>query len=392
MGIPKRAMTLVLALSANSLGVSYLLIVVAAYLPLIGLTASDVGLILGIEGIVMVASAIPFGLLSDRKGRKWVMVLGAAGSTPVFLIFAFTASLPYLLVASAISGLSEGAFLSSLNAILADLTTQENRNRTFSFSFVLSTVAYGIGSAIPFFFPAVGSALGVTSLSLHRDVFVVFAAVGVTVPIAVWLVMRDFSETKVERSSLSTRRHLGRIVKFSTSNGFIGFGAGFIIPLIPTWPLLKFGVQDVYSGPLLAASSMAMGLAAVASPRLAKKYGAVKTIAFNEAASTLFMPSLAFAGDAVLAGVLYIARAALMNMASPISDSFLMSIVSPEERGLASSINVVIWRIPNSLTTIGGGFILMSGNFSLPFYLASGFYATGIFLFYLFFRNTRVES
>jgi hypothetical protein len=62
-----------------------------------------------------------------------------------------------------------------------------------------------------------------------------------------------------------------------------------------------------------------------------------------------------------------------MNMPQPLADSYLMRIVVPEQRGFASSVNSVIWRIPNSATTIVCGAILASGNFVLPFILAGGF-------------------
>jgi len=99
------------------------------------------------------------------------------------------------------------------------------------------------------------------------------------------------------------------------------------------------------------------------------------------------MLSLAFVPNAALAASLYIVRAALMNMASPLMDSYLMGIITSEERGLASAINSIIWRLPNSVSTILGGMILGAGLYSLPFLLATAFYATAIFLFYSVFKN-----
>ena len=177
------------------------------------------------------------------------------------------------------------------------------------------------------------------------------------------------------------------LIKFSGANSLIGLGAGFIIPLIATWFFLKFGVSDRYSGPLLAVSSITIGLSGLLSPRMAKRFGIVRAIVINQGLSTVFMISLAFAGNPALAATLYIVRAALMNMSSPLSDSFLMGLVPKERRGLASAINSVVWRLPNSVTTIAGGIILASGNYALPFELATAFYVVAILLFYVFFRN-----
>jgi MFS family permease len=155
---------------------------------------------------------------------------------------------------------------------------------------------------------------------------------------------------------------------------------------------LRFDVPDSLSGPLLAVAAIMMGLAAVLSPRMASRYGLVKTIVISQGLSTLFMLSLAFVGGPLLAGVLYVVRAVLMNVSSPLMDTLLMSSVSPEERGRASAINAIVWRFPNSITTLIGGIILTQGQYSLPFFLATGFYAIGITSFYYFFRNSSMVS
>jgi predicted MFS family arabinose efflux permease len=89
----------------------------------------------------------------------------------------------------------------------------------------------------------------------------------------------------------------------------------------------------------------------------------------------------------VTAGGLYIVRAMLMNMANPLSDAFLMGIVTKEERGLASAINSIVWRLPHSATTVVGGILLGMGLYSEPFFLASLFYAVSVALFYVLFRG-----
>ena len=104
------------------------------------------------------------------------------------------------------------------------------------------------------------------------------------------------------------------------------------------------------------------------------------------------MLSLALVPDVRLAGGLYVIRAALMNMAGPLGDSYLMGVMSQEERGLASSINTVVWRIPNSITTVIGGLILATGRFDIPFYLATVFYVISITLFYTQFKSIRPQS
>ncbi len=224
---------------------------------------------------------------------------------------------------------------------------------------------------------------------VHQDFMLVVSFLSLVTPVLLWSLLKGYREAIMPRSEekRSQKKNLRVLLIFSGINGLIGLGAGFIIPLIPTWFYLRFGTTDAYSGPLLAVSQITIGVSAIGSSRLAKTYGQIQAIVMTTGLSTVFMLSLAFVPNAALAASLYIVRAALMNMASPLMDSYLMGIISSEDRGLASAINSIIWRLPNSVTTIAGGIILGMGLYSLPFLLAAGFYATAIFLFYTVFKK-----
>jgi MFS family permease len=371
-------------LSVNGLAVGYFTVFLTAYLIEVGVSSSIVGAIVGAEGLTMVIVGVPLGILSDRKGRKWILTVSSAALSPVLFILAFTRNPILLISAGVIIGVAEGGFLSTVNATIADQTPVSRRNSAFALSFVLSAIFSGVGYSIPYSFSYLETILHLTSAQIHEDVLILLAILVIATPFALYAILRNYVETIKYEKLVSPGRNL---IKFSGANSLIGLGAGFIIPLIATWFYLKFGVPDKYSGPLLAISSITIGLSGLLSPRMAKRFGIVRAIVINQGLSTVFMISLVFVGNAGLAATLYIIRAALMNMSSPLADSFLMGIVPRERRGLASAINSVVWRLPNSVTTILGGIILHSGNYALPFELATGFYIVGISLFYIFFRN-----
>jgi predicted MFS family arabinose efflux permease len=230
--------------------------------------------------------------------------------------------------------------------------------------------------------------LHVGILDIHRYSTVVLAALSVISPIGIAQVLKGYTEpTRTKRTG--GLRSLGPLWKFSGVNSIIGLGAGFIIPLVATWFYFRFSIPDTYTGPLLAISNMTIALAAIGSPFLSKKLGTVNAIVLAQGSSTIFMFAMAFAPDPLLAGVLYVVRAALMNMSSPLADSFLMGIVPTEQRSLASAVNSLVWRLPNSVTTILGGWIMATGNYGLPIFLATSLYVIGIAGFYGVFRNVK---
>jgi MFS family permease len=382
-------MLLIVILAANGFAFSYLMIYIAAYLPQLGVPTPTVGLILGADGLSMAVLAIPFGMLSDRRGRKWLLIVGSFGGAPIFLVFALTTNSMAMVAAMVLGGVCEGTYLATVNAIIADQTTPENRDSAFTLSFIIGGVGYGLGLVLPFFVPAMSDLLGITSLALHSDLLFLFCCLSLVLSFILYWGLRNIRDS-VRATGIPWRgKSTGVLLKFSGINSLIGLGAGFIIPLIPTWFFLKFAVPDTYSGPLLAVANATMGLGAVFSPRLAGKVGSVRAIVLTQGLSLVFMVALAFEGNVLAAATTYVIRAMLMNMSQPLQDSYLMSIVVPEQRGFASSVNSVIWRIPNSITTIAGGVILFSGNYSLPFIIAGAFYAVEISLFYPTFRNVK---
>ncbi len=388
--IPRKLKWLIFTAVFNSVAIGYMIVYLTAFLPELNIGPEVIGLIVGIEGAMVLAS-IPLGIVSDRKGRRKLLLIGSSLVPPPLILIALTLNVNLLVVAAIILGIAESAALSSWNAIIADQTTIENRDATFSFSFIVGNGSLAFGFLLPTFIPAIHSFTGLDSVLIHKDILIVLGLVAAATPIALFRLLKGYQETPNPKK-LIRGKNFPTLLKFSGINSIIGLGAGFIIPLIPTWLFLKFGTPDAFSGPLLALSNLTIAFAAIGSPRLSSRLGLIKAIVATQGFSTIFMLSLAIVPDVRLAGALYIVRAALMNMAGPLGDSYLMGIVSQDERGLASAINTVIWRIPNSITTVIGGLILATGRFDIPFYLATGFYAISITLFYTQFKNIKPQN
>lgn len=392
--VPSQVKWLILLTSFSSIGYGYLTTAISAYLPEKGVGSGQIGLIIGISGLAMILSAIPFGLMSDRIGRKKLLLVGLAALPASMFICSLSADPNLYMMAGIISGVAEGAILSTWNAMIADKTTVDNREMAFSISFIVNGALGGIGLALPFIFPYLMNMGGWTSDQLHSWTFIVLGFVTAISPITVLRLLHNHHDhapaANLRRGSFLKERSKKTLVRFSINNTLIGLGAGLIIPLIPTWFYLKYGIPDSYSGPLLALSSLSIGMAAILSTRLAHRHGQVKAIVMTQGFSTVFMIAIPFVPGAAWAGAVYLVRSAMMNMAGPIMDSYLMGIVDKDDRGLASAINSIVWRVPNSVTTVIGGALLAAGYFALPFVLAAVIYMLAVTAFYFNFRRVKV--
>ncbi len=382
--VPSQTRRIVLGASPLAVSLGFYEVAVAVFLPLEGISITNLGIILTTLGLTSVAFSIPIAVLSDRHGRKSIMVAGALLSALATLTPGLTADFFWLEASAVIGGLAEAMFLSTWNAYLADTTEVTVRPAAYSLSFLTFTISYGIGSAVPGVFPLLPQSL----IGVHRIAFLGLGALAVLTPLSMlsWVI-----NTKPEssRRGIVPRKSLGIILKFSVTNLMIGLGAGLIIPLIPTWFYLRFNETDVFSGPLLATSSIVMGLAATASPGIAKRVGLVKGIVMTQLLSTVFLLAIPFSPNSLVAAPLYVVRSMLMNMSHPLSDTFLMNQIAEDERATASAFNAVIWRMPNAASTVIGASLLNTRDLSLPFYLCTLLYAVSISLFYALFRSIR---
>ncbi len=84
--IPRKLKWLIVALVFNNIAIGYLLVYLTAFFPELGISAGVVGLLLGLEG-AMVLLSIPLGILSDRRGRKKLLLIGTSlVPLPIILI------------------------------------------------------------------------------------------------------------------------------------------------------------------------------------------------------------------------------------------------------------------------------------------------------------------
>ncbi len=195
----RAAISLAAVFSVRLLGLFMIYPVFAAYAQhLSGATPYKIGLALGIYGLSQGVLQIPFGLLSDRMGRKTLIVLGLVLFGIGSAVAAVSTSIDGVIIGRVIQG--AGAVGSVILALVADLTAEENRTQamaivgiTIGTSFMVALVAgpviAGFVGVSGIFWLMVGLALlGIAitrfvvpnpiRLSVHRDAETVPAMLG----------------------------------------------------------------------------------------------------------------------------------------------------------------------------------------------------------------------
>lgn len=164
--------------------------VVLQYVSHEGDLAIWVGVLEAINGLCAFLVAPFLGRLSDRFGRRPVIIGAAFGGAFAMALFGVGGAIWVLVLARVIQGLTAGD-MPALFAYLADITPPEKRAQRFGLLGALSGIGMMIG-------PAVGGLLA--SVSLQLPVFLT-AAVGLTIAIlSIFLLPESLApENRIER-------------------------------------------------------------------------------------------------------------------------------------------------------------------------------------------------
>jgi MFS transporter, DHA1 family, tetracycline resistance protein len=130
-----------------------------------GATAHQLAWIVGIYSLLQVFCAPLLGRLSDRYGRRPVLILSITGTALGFFIMGSAQTVAMLMLGRIIDGIS-GGNISTAMACIADSTTRENRSKSmglvgaaFGLGFVIGPALGGwlsrFGVSVPFYFAGV---------------------------------------------------------------------------------------------------------------------------------------------------------------------------------------------------------------------------------------------
>ncbi len=200
------------------------------------------------------------GMLSDRFGRRPVMLVSIFGLTVDFLFMALSPNLGWLYVGRILNGITAASF-STANAYVADITPPEKRARNFG---ILGS-AFGFGFMIG---PTIGGLLGEHNLRLPF-----YAAAGLCLVNAVYglFVLPESLPAERRAASLPWRRAnpLGSLVFLKEHGELLGLASvSFLNQLaqvvLPTIFVLYTGYRYGWTPKILGFTFMASGASMIA--------------------------------------------------------------------------------------------------------------------------------
>jgi len=365
----------------RTLAFGYLSVALPFYLKkdVLHLSDSLVGFILTTALVGGAVFTIVGSLIANKVGRRnslnlFALLMLTSGilltaSTDFVIIF-----LAIFIGSIGVNATETGPFASIEQAIMPQTTDDKNRTYAFSIYNLLGYAGASIGSLLGGLPSIFHDYLGFATIDGHRVLFVLYALTGLLLVI----LYRSLSiKAEVEASGidrLSLTRSRRTVVKLSVLFSIDAFGGGFVIQSV-----LSLWFQTKYNTPLSAASTILFiaqlitAASFLIAGRLAKRIGLINTMVFTHLPSNLLLMGVGLAPTFQIAVGFLFARQTLSQMDVPTRQSFMVAIIEPEERNVATSITNVSRSIAATTPPSISGYLIDAALLAEPFIFASLF-------------------
>ena len=361
-------------------------VVLVFYLIGIGLTQPQTGLLLALTLLGDTAVSLLITTRADRAGHRRMLLVGAVLMVGAGVVFALTHSFSLLLVAAIVgiispSGQEVGPFLPIEQAMLAGVTTDENRTRVFAWYTLTGTVATALGALSAGLLVRMYEYAG-EPIDRYRAVVLLYAALGSALAFVFWRLPRDpepaGDESRHDRGSVASLAGIEQsrsvVMKLSALFALDAFGGGFIAQSFAAyWFYLRFDVDPATLGPIFFAANLLAGLSALFAARLAARFGLIRTMVWTHLPSNVLLLLIPLMPTLWLAVALLLVRFSISQMDVPTRQSYVIAVVAPEERAAAGGVTAMARTLGAAVSPLFVGLMFaQSSTISLPFFLAGG--------------------
>jgi DHA1 family solute carrier family 18 vesicular amine transporter 1/2 len=354
----KKLLALVcMVIFVDSLGYGVVVPVMPVYARDLGIGELGLGFLFASYALGNIVAAVPFGLVSDKVGRRPFLVFGMLAMAGAFVFYAYSTTYAYLFISRFLDGVTAAANWSVGLAIIADIFPEGKRGEG------MGTVMAAMGAGA-----IAGPALGgiLNDWIGYKAPFLLVAVVCV-VGGAAALMSRDLRELRPRGGEASYRRmarsvitHPGvMLILTVVMMGTVSLAV--LEPLFPVHLESEFGLGSTAIGLLFAFTVLTYTAASPLVGRVADRRGKTGPMVLGLVATAVVAPTLAFAGNLVLVAVLFglcgVTIALVETPTLPLIADLMGGSDGGQVYGTAFGLFNMAWAVGYMLGPAAGGFL-----------------------------------
>ena len=353
-------------------------VVLVFYLVGVGLSEPQIGMLLTLTLVGDTLVSLYLTTRADRIGRNRALVAGALLMAAAGIAFSSTGNFWFLVVAGTIgvispSGNEVGPFLSIEQAALTSVVTDRNRTAVFAWYSLIGSVATALGALAGGWISRYLQVTSMAPLGSYRTIVILYGVLGLTLAALFSRLSRAAETTSpAQRNILGLGRSRDVVVKLSALFALDSFGGGFVIQSFAAyWFYLRFGVNPGTLGAIFFWANIFAGISALLASRLAARFGLIRTMVGTHLPSNVLLIMVPLMPTLPLAVLVLLIRFSISQMDVPTRQSYVMAVVSPEERSAAAGITGIARTIGAAISPLFVGLMFARpALINLPFFIA----------------------
>jgi MFS family permease len=352
-------------------------VVLATYLPRLGLTPFEVGVVVGGTLGGSAALTLLVGLHGHRLPARTILMATAALMTVTGVVFSLATAFWGLLLIAVVGTLNPSSgdvtpFLPTEQALMAESVPPRDRTTLFAWYNVAGAIAGALGALLAGLPEALagGDAPVERILVFERATFYVYAVAGLLALVTYTGLPRvEVGRASGSGRALATSRPV--VVRLAALFALDSFGGGLVIQsLLGLWLTRRFGVGAETLGVLFFITGLVAGASQFVSAWLTARIGHIRTMVYTHLPANVFLVIAGLMPTAELAMLFLVLRMCLSQMDVPARQAYVMAVVPPEERAAAAAVTNVPRSLAPAFAPLVTGALLDASTFGWPLILA----------------------
>ncbi|MCW4037679.1 MAG: MFS transporter [Candidatus Bathyarchaeota archaeon] len=301
----------------------------------LGANVLQVNLITTIRSTMGIFLMVPFGILSDRFGRKPMVLYSRIVTLLGTVMRAFATEPNHLIIASLFGGFAGGGFFPILLTMIGDVAEPEERQEAISTLFFFSSLGLMIG-------PAICTGLLLLPQITMRNIYQITSIANVGILIYLAFTIRETKSQTHEKGN--SRLHISNLIKNSNFQGLLTmsflyfFSRSVVQTYVPIYASVDLQLSNAEVASFSFYRSLAIMLIRLSSAtfliRLSTRPFLISVLLLGGITS-LVSP---FANNYILIVVIFFLSGLSYGATSILGSTLVSNISTPENRGIANSL------------------------------------------------------
>lgn len=393
-GVRPDAKLLLAARALRAFGDGFVSLLLPFYLTLLGHNAFEVGVIVTATLLGSGAMTLAAGFVAHRYRQRSLLLAASVLAAATGAALSVAADFWPLFLIAVMGTLNPSTgdvtiFAPLEHALLARTVEPEHRTALFARYTVIGAFVGALGAQAAAIPALLHHALALEVRHAVQAMFALYGALGI-VALLLYRRLPSAPEPGGEAPPAPLGKSKRMVYTLAALFSLDSFAGGFAVQsLIALWLFERFDLSIAAAGAIFFWAGMLSAFSQLVSARIARRIGLVNTMVFTHLPSNVFLILVALMPTLPLAVLFLLARSALSQMDVPARSSYVMAVVSPEERPAAASVTAVPRSLAAAVSPTLAGHLLAASSFGWPLVIAGALKIAYDLLLLKMFRRVR---